>query len=740
MIQLVADSRQKWRTQKDKLARLGITLGGVGVIAAIVTIFFYLAWVVLPMFESPDSTKVATYALENSGQVEFMLVDEQSEYAIVANNRAEIIYFDVRTGVEIKRYDFSSYGNMTTLAVDNYEDGVLALGYDDGSALVVRAGFRVTYPDRRVVKPLVEFPYGEKPLQVSDSTLRRLAMRNSDEKLTLAALSGSRGIELIQIQKEVSFLDEDDVTLTRSSSVIDTELTPEFIMLDPEQRHLFLADREGNYQQFLVTNVEAISKIEERRLLESGEINSIKFLIGGVSLLFGDATGVLSQWFNVRDEQGALTLKRIRDLGEASSTGGEVTTIATELRRKGVLTGDSLGNVTIYHTTAERELLKVPVSDDPIVALASSPRSDSFLALDSGNQFHFYEVHNEHPEVSVNSLWSSVHYEGYPQEEFIWQSSAANNDFEPKYSLVPLAFGTLKAAFYAMLVAVPLAILGAIYTAYFMTPKMRQMVKPTIEIMEALPTVIIGFLAGLWLAPSIEVNLPGMFAMLLIVPLSIFAASYGWWRLPKDIKSRVPDGWEAAMLVPVVFIAIWLSLAISPLLESLFFGGDMRGWLGEIGVDFDQRNSIIIGLAMGFAVIPTIFSITEDAVFSVPKHLTFGSLALGATPWQTLSRVVILTASPGIFSAVMIGLGRAVGETMIVLMATGNTPIMDFNIFEGMRTLAANIAVEMPESEVDSTHYRILFLTALVLLIFTFFFNTLAEIVRHRLRKKYSSM
>ena len=98
------------------------------------------------------------------------------------------------------------------------------------------------------------------------------------------------------------------------------------------------------------------------------------------------------------------------------------------------------------------------------------------------------------------------------------------------------------------------------------------------------------------------------------------------------------------------------------------------------------------------------------------------------------------TASPGIFSALMIGMGRAVGETMIVLMATGNTPIMDVNIFEGMRTLAANIAVEIPESEVDSTHYRILFLAALVLFMFTFIVNTAAEVVRERLRAKYGEI
>lgn len=167
----------------------------------------------------------------------------------------------------------------------------------------------------------------------------------------------------------------------------------------------------------------------------------------------------------------------------------------------------------------------------------------------------------------------------------------------------------------------------------------------------------------------------------------------------------------------------------------------MRLWLShDLGITYDQRNALIVGLAMGFAVIPNIFSIAEDAIFSVPRSLTYGSLALGATPWQTLTRVVILTASPGIFSALMIGMGRAVSETMIVLMATGNTPVMELNIFEGMRTLAANVAVEMPESEVGGSHYRVLFLSALVLLTFTFVMNTLAELIRQRLRKKYASL
>jgi phosphate transport system permease protein len=259
--------------------------------------------------------------------------------------------------------------------------------------------------------------------------------------------------------------------------------------------------------------------------------------------------------------------------------------------------------------------------------------------------------------------------------------------------------------------------------------------------MEALPTVVLGFLAGLWLAPFVEKNLLGIFNVLVLLPLSILLVSFIWMQLPSSIRHRLPDGWEAGILLPVIILFTWLAFVLAAPIETAFFGGDMRFYISnELGINYDQRNAMVVGFAMGFAVIPTIFSIAEDAIFTVPKHLTYGSLALGATPWQSLYRVVLPTASPGIFSALMIGMGRAVGETMIVLMATGNTPIMDINIFEGMRTLAANIAVEIPESEVDSTHYRILFLAAMVLFLFTFVFNTVAEIIRQRLRSKYSTI
>ena len=161
------------------------------------------------------------------------------------------------------------------------------------------------------------------------------------------------------------------------------------------------------------------------------------------------------------------------------------------------------------------------------------------------------------------------------------------------------------------------------------------------------------------------------------------------------------------MILPLLLVGAAVALLIGPWFESAFFCGDFRLWLiSALDVVYDQRNSLVVGLAMGFAVIPIIFTIAEDAFSSVPQHLTAASLALGASRWQTATRVVLPTASPGIFSAVMIGFGRAVGETMIVLMATGNTPVLDWSIFNGMRTLSANIAVEIPEAPYGGTLYR----------------------------------
>ena len=732
----------RWRDSKDFLARHSIAFGGLGVIFAIVLIFFYLFYVVYPLFIPASAESQSGYPVPGAqGPSMYLAIDELNQMAVRYGWDGEVLFFQVKDGSLVERIKLP-FDRITAFAEGIPGSSLTLLGLENGRGLIVKHGFEVSYPDDvRTVTPAFNYPYGTEPLELDSngSAINRVAFNDGEDRLLVVAATDDGRLILNSFAKEESLLEE-EVTLEREVTELEgVDINVDYLLLNSDQRHLDLASTRGELIHFNISDPDEPKLVERIELFPDGVgLNSMRMLTGGISLLAAGSNGQVVQWFPVRDQDNNYTLTQIRTFYNQQSS---IHDIAIEERRKGFIAGDKDGNVSIYHTTAQRNLLRIPVANGPIASLVLSPRSNFMLVESEAGRMYGWSIHNEHPEVSWHSLWEKVHYEGYAEPEYIWQSSSADNDFEPKFSLTPLSFGTLKAAFYAMLFAVPLAILGAIYTAYFMAPKMRQIVKPSIEIMEALPTVILGFLAGLWLAPLIESYLPGIFSLLLFLPLGILLFGFGWQQLPEKIRHSIPDGWEAALLVPVIILIGWLAIYISQPLEQWLFAGDMRAWLyNDLGIGFDQRNSLVVGLAMGFAVIPTIFSITEDAIFGVPKHLTFGSLALGASRWQTMARVVILTASPGIFSAVMIGLGRAVGETMIVLMATGNTPVMDFNIFQGMRTLSANIAVEMPEAEVASTHYRVLFLAALVLFMFTFFFNTLAEVIRQRLRKKYSSL
>jgi phosphate transport system permease protein len=321
----------------------------------------------------------------------------------------------------------------------------------------------------------------------------------------------------------------------------------------------------------------------------------------------------------------------------------------------------------------------------------------------------------------------------------VWQTTGGE-EFEPKFSLVPLVFGTLKGTFYAMLFAVPLALCGAAYVSHFTTPTLRRTIKPVVEIMASVPSVVIGFLIALWLAPIIERWILAFFLSLVTVPV-MFVAFLFLWQLVRRLPGAkaVENGYEFLPLLPVLLAGVGAAVWLAGPLEVHLFGGNFRQWLFEepLGMRYDQRNNIIIAFGLGFTVIPIIFSLAEDSLSNVPYHMSAASMALGASRWQTFWRVVLPSASPGIFAAMMIGFGRAVGETMIVLMATGNTPILDWSPLDGMRTLSANIAVEIPEAPVGGTLYRVLFLCAVLLFLLTFTVNTVAELVRQHLRKRF---
>ena len=720
-------------------------LGGVCVIVAIVLIAFYLAYVVLPMFYPARISVSAQYAVpgDAGAKTVYLATEEQREVGLRVTEAGEAIFFDAHDGKPmLDEWVAGKDGaKVTSFSAGDPSQYALGFGLADGRVVMAKEQYDVTYPnDVRTITPGLVYPLGREPILVDErgQAIRQLAVQYDGSQAAIAAVTADARLLLVGLELKTSFLSS-DVEMVRTESEIPIAGNIQYLLVDVDQRELYAATSDGFIYYYDISDKESPRLVQRVTAVPDGvEITAMGYLAGGISILVGDSRGRVTQWFPVRDDENNYTLENIRHF---DSQRAPIIELVPEYFRKGFLAADSSGTIGLYHATAHRTVKVQNIYDGHIDQVAMAPHADGALLQTADRHILNLDVRNDHPEVSWSALWGKVWYESRQQPEYIWQSSSASSDFEPKFSLTPLAFGTIKASFYAMLFSLPLAILGAMYTAYFMSPWMRGLVKPTVEIMAALPTVILGFLAGLWLAPFVERTMPGFFACFILIPVSILVAGFAWRFVPESIRYRVGPGWEAALLLPVICAAGAVAILISQPVEILFFGGNMPLWISnELGLGYSQRNSLVVGVAMGFAVIPTIFSISEDAVYSVPKHLTTGSLALGATTWQTMVRVVLLTASPGIFSAVMIGLGRAVGETMIVVMATGNTAVMNLNIFEGFRAMSANIAVEMPESEVGGTHYRILFLAGLVLFMATFIFNTAAEIVRQRLRVKYSSL
>lgn len=717
--------RDRKRLIKDRFVRLAVSTGGVGVLAALVLIFVYLAMMVLPLFaDAQFSPNIARKNIHHTQSLA-LGVDDYGEHAFVVSRDGNVDFWRLDAQSDSPEFRQSVASDFPLFAQSVASQGWFAFANEAGEVQIFRPEMNSTLEGQaRVFKPRVET--FKTALRFNESSPLTALSFSVDASPTLAGFFADKSVVVQWLNAQgqeqryrfnVPFPNLDQILLTPDGSTLYLRSGSELVVAKKTE------------SEFITREVVDLSLGQEKHA-----VTDIKLLSGAYSLLVSHADGLVSQWFDVL-EDGQRNLTHIREFKLAS----ELQFLLPDTYRKGFYSFYINGTVQSHYTTSEK-LVMFNRAYDKAPDLAAMSSNEKYLVAITGSTISLAGIDNPFPEISVSSLWQKVWYESYPEPQYVWQTTSANDEFEAKFSLVPIAFGTLKAAAFAMLFAVPIAVFGAIYTAYFMTPKMRRVVKPSIELMEALPTVIIGFLAGLWFAPIVERNLAAVIALMLFLPLSTVIVGAIWHKLPRAWVGRFPNGLHAMILMPVIVVLAVIILSQSANIEQWLFAGDVRVYLAEHGIDFDQRNALVVGFAMGFAVIPTIFTIAEDAIFSVPKHLSDGSLALGATPWQTLIHVVLLTASPGIFSAIMMGLGRAVGETMIVLMATGNTPIMDWNILEGMRTLSATIAVEMPESEVGSSHYRILFLAALILLIFTFAVNSIAEWVRQRLREKYRAL
>ncbi|MDF2763024.1 MAG: hypothetical protein K0S81_2 [Rhodospirillales bacterium] len=853
----------------DRAADWAIRIGGIFVILAVFGIMAYLVQVVAPLFTGGKTLEAhglpapqlgELVAQPKRGGAVMTVMDDYRTIAVELHPAGTATLVHLATGKAVPGPGFDFGGLAPTAFSRSLSGRDLAFGFEDGT---VRFGtmkiVAETLPASALppdAEPLSDREYlkdGALYVLISAGQLRKLTVETTLEEPTpveegaaapiialdyrlggtaerptkaFVSADASGVLRLGLGESATNLLTGEETTEVAVSTLpplpAGTEIRSLLVTEGADQVYAAAAD--GTLYRFDTRNFDAPVMAEQRKLFGVGvELTALGFLIGEQSIVAGGSDGSVDIYFrlpraNARTEDG-YALVRAHSL---EKHGAAVTAFDASERSKLFVTADASGEVWVRHATREATVLKLAQSGGGASwsAIALAPRDNAVLAVAGNGAAQFWQISIPHPETSFGTMFGEVWYEGYPGPGYTWQSSSGSDAFEPKLSLVPLIFGTLKATVYSLLFAIPLALLAAIYTSEFVHRRVRSVVKPTMELMASLPSVVLGFLAALVIAPVVESWISAVILAFALVPVALLLAAYLWQMMPQAIALR----WGGLPKFATTFLVIGAALAgayaLAPSFEALFFAGDFQDWVnGAIGsgapmltvlllpvsvlalrwlfrrlygeayamllrrsgasagvIDFArwaaflllgaivswllasllagtgldprggvfdtyvQRNTLVVGFAMGFAVIPIIYTIAEDALNAVPEHLRAASLACGATPWQTATSIVLPTAMSGVFAAVMIGMGRAVGETMIVVMAAGNTPLIDWNLFNGLRALSATIAVELPEAVRGGSLYRMLFLAALTLFVMTFVINTLAELVRLRFRRRAAQL
>ncbi len=833
----------------DRISAACISIGGIGTILAVSAVFLFLVSVVVPLFRSGHATSESTVAPRDPARVLATGSDEYSVAGWTIGADGLLHVFRLDTGDTVATQALVAADSLSAFSFD-VESASFAIGRIDGSVELGRIGFKTDYPsedvvsagmralevgavavaDGAVVQKTDPETYRRQSATVTvdartpavvTGSVRRIDHVRGDAGYFVAAVGSTDSVTVVHVDRqENAFTGE--VSLTIDRGVIPAEARADHILVTSAGSAVYVVGGDGHANVWNTRDLSAPSLLASADLTGGkARVVAVAPLLGRQTVIVGQSDGAISTWFTYVPETGPdapPTGAAGTALGRSQhfkGHGSAVTALSASPRARVFAAGFADGHVRVLQATSGKHVLNLDLGDGAVAPVAFTPKNDGLIAV-SGGVVHHFDIDLGYPEATLHAMFRPVWYEGFPKPVHSWQSSAGTDDFEPKLGMWPLVFGTLKATFYSMLFGTPLALLAAIFTSEFVSPTVRPRLKTLIESMASLPSVVLGFLAALVIAPFVQRVVPSVIVAFATIPGVLLTAGYVWQALPQTLARRL-ERYRLLIVLATLPIAILLAGALGPWMERVFFGGDMMAWLSgghgssfggwflmllpvsaigvmllmgrltgnavrkvaarstrgrvamldlarflvgmaavisvsalaaavldRAGVDarggligtYVQRNALVVGFVRGFAIIPIIYTIAEDALSAVPDHLRAASLGAGATPWQTAIRIVLPTAMSGLFSAIMIGLGRAVGETMIVLMAAGNTPVLDMNIFNGFRTLSANIAVELPEAVRDSTHYRTLFFAALLLFLMTFVVNTVAEIVRLRFRKR----
>ncbi len=722
----------------DRLATWLISFSGIAIIIAVLGIGVFLFHEVLPLLHPARIYSATTYSVVDAGQIpRLILLDEYQEKALILGTSPVIRVIALNGRPEPSLETFPLEGledEHITSAARNLHDPTIAIGTSKGLIWVGDVSMNaVFHGQQRSVEVSIQ------PQAMIEAvpgySIDALAFRRSGDRSLAAMIVGKEYLIVDQLFTRKPIIGPDKCSQQTTRLPIEQAFgLPTAVLIDETGTQLSVGTSKGFVIRWEIPAQGSAKRLEVVPVVQ-GSVTAMAYLLGGRSFAIGGSNGSVAVWSLVQHASSSDS-RQLTRIHVFKNHPASISLITPSERNRSFLTASVDGRSRLHFMTTGRTFGEVDVGSEPLAA-DFAPKADGAVWVNREGRLFHWLINNPHAEFSWRVLFGKIEYEGYEKPEYIWQSTGGSDDFESKFSLVPLIFGTFKGTFYALLFAVPLSLFGALYCSQFLDKHLRNPVKSTIELMAALPSVVLGFLSGVVLAPLVQSHIACVLALPVILPFTAVAGMVLIRLLPASPAAGFLRRHEFWMLTLWVILGFFAALLAGPFIERFLFKGDFQSWLmNAAGTRYDQRNSLVVGWAMGFAVIPIIFTICEDAFSAVPKHLTSASLACGASLWQTAWRIVLPAAGSGVFSAIMIGFGRAIGETMIVLMATGNTPVMDWSLFNGFRALSANIAVEVSEAPYGGTLYRILFVAALMLFGMTFIVNTLAELIRLRLRNR----
>jgi phosphate transport system permease protein len=685
-----------------------ITLGGIGTILAVSLVCVFLVWVVLPLFR-PAASRVASEVEVPASDLLRVVragVDEYRSIGWMVREDGRLITCQIGTGQVLQEVELFSGRRPTAWSFSDGDGIEVATAFADGTVQLGRIVFLTSFLDAQDVPEEVHSlaageirPFGdavfeltpegqyrrqqllvrfEDPVQVVESEPLVLVDQSiSSRGAIFAVLTASGELHVAQVTKKKNLLTGKETTRLREGWLnvdLPQGRLPQYLRLAGLGDAVYLVWEDGRLVRFDTRNIERPVWAEELDLVEelSERVTALTMLVGKTSLVCGDSLGRVRVWFRTKPD-GANTPDggTLVAAHELSRGGAAVTGLAASARSRLLAVGQADGRLRLFHVTSDRQLCEVSFAGGTaeLSAVSIAPQDDGLLGL-AGPRLAFWRVDAPHPETTWASVFARVWYEGYNEPEHAWQSSSGTDDFEEKYGLVPLVFGTLKATLYSMLFGAPIALLAAIYSSEFLRPGTKAKIKPTIEMMASLPSVVLGFLAALVVAPLVEEIVPQTLTALFTIPFAILLGGHLWQLLPAKVavQAQILRLGGILLTLPVgLLLAAWLGRPV----ERWLFAGDIKAWLdGQIGSGLGgwmlmllPVSSIATAALVSLLVTPRLrawgghwsrprFALLDLAKFLLGCALTLGlayaaSAALAAAGWDPRGSFIDTYVQPG---------------------------------------------------------------------------------------------